>query len=216
MHLKKSRSKCLKMSNDEKIIKYINNESTSEARSLFEEELKKSLQLRKDYDLFEKIAQQINVSKSVRLNQNYLNSVLYEFHNNKTKLSKSFVHKAKLGYAIGILLAFFVSILIFNNVFWQKSENISLKEFTESLNENQKVELLENISGDIEDYIFLASNYGEIELTDLLQSDLSTNNEIAEVYDISYTELVGDLSPSEANTIYNEILSKNFSNEVKL
>ncbi len=215
MHLKKLGSKCLKMSNDEKIIKYINNELTQEEKISFEDELNKSTQLKKEYEQYEKIAEQIKLSKSVRLNQDYLNTILYEFHK-KNKRSKSVVDKAKLGYAFGILLAFFVSAIIFNNVFWQTSEKVSLQEFTASLNENQKIELLENINGDIEDYVLLAGSVDEMELADLLQSGLSTNNEIAEVYDIGYTELVGDLSPIEAEKIYNEILSINFSNEVNL
>ena len=203
------------MSNDEKIIKYINGELTADEKLSFESELNKSSQLKAEYKQYEKIAEQIKVSKSVRLDQKYLNSILYEFHN-KSKSSKSIVDKSRIGYAFGILLAFFVSAMIFNNVFWQKTENVSLQEFTESLNENQKVELLDNINGDLEDYINLAGSDSEIELTDLLQSDLSINNDIAEVYDINYTELVGDLSPIEAEKIYNEILSKNFSNEVNL
>jgi len=215
MHLKKLGSKCLKMSNDEKIIKYISNELTQEEKISFEAELKKSTQLKEEYVLYNKISQQIKVSKSARLNQDYLNTILYEF-NKKKKRTKSFVVNAKLVYAFGILLAIFFSVIIFNNVFWQTSEKVSLQEFTASLNENQKIELLENINGDIEDYIFLAGSEDEMELTDLLQSGLSTNNEIAEVYDIGYSELVGELSPIEAEKIYNEILSINFSNEVNL
>jgi len=203
------------MSNDEKIIKFVNNELTPEEKISFEAELKESNQLKAEYEQYEKIAHQIRASKSARLSKNYLNTILYEFHNKKIK-SRSITGKAKFGYVFAILLAFFVSVIIFNNVFWQKSEVVSLQEFTESLNENQKEELLENINGDMEDYILLAGNEGEIELTDLLQSDLSINNDIAEVYDINYTELVGELSPVEAQRIYNEILSKNFSNEVNL
>jgi len=203
------------MSNDDKIIKYINNELVPEEEIAFEAELNESSQLKKEYEQYEKIAQQIRAAKSARLNQDYLNTILYEFYTkNKTEASKSLFYKAKFGYAFAILIAFFISVIIFNNVFWQKSEKVSLQEFTQSLNENQKIELLESINGDIDDYILLAGNDGEVELTDLLQSDLSTNNEIAEVYDISYTELVGELSPSEAKMIYNEILSKNFSKEV--
>ena len=215
MHLKKLGSKCLKMSNDEKIIKYFSNELTQEEKISFEAELKKSTQLKEEYVLYNKISQQIKVSKSARLNQDYLNTILYEY-NKKKKRTKSFVVNAKLVYAFGILLAIFFSVIIFNNVFWQTSEKVSLQEFTASLNENQKIELLENINDDIEDYIFLAGSEDEMELTDLLQSGLSTNNEIAEVYDIGYSELVGELSPIEAEKIYNEILSINFSNEVNL
>lgn len=203
------------MSNDEIVIKYINNELTPDEKLSFEAELNKSTQLKIEYEQYEKIAQQIKVSKSARLNQDYLNTVLYEFHKKK-KRSKSFVDKAKLRYAFGILLAFFGSVIIFNNVFWQNSDKVSLQEFTASLNEDQKVELLENINGDLEDYILLARNDSEIDLTELLQSELKVNNEIAETYDISYTELVGELSSIEAEKIYNEILSKNFSNEVNL
>ncbi len=55
-----------------------------------------------------------------------------------------------------------------------------------------------------------------LELTNLLQSELNINNEIAEVYDIGYNELVEELSKTEADKIYQEILNKNFSREVNL
>ncbi len=56
----------------------------------------------------------------------------------------------------------------------------------------------------------------EIALANLLQTDLKINYEVAEAYDINYSDLVDELSASEAEIIYNEILNKNFSEEVKL
>ena len=62
----------------------------------------------------------------------------------------------------------------------------------------------------------ISENIDDVELTSLIQSELNINNEIAEVYDIGYNELVEELSKNEADKIYQEILNKNFSQEVNL
>jgi len=201
------------MKTDEKIIKYLNGELIHEDRISFEAELKNSPHLRSEYELFLKLQQNIKISKEVRLNQNYLNTIIPEFRN-KSYSNNSVVFRSKIGYSFVAVIALLISFLIFKNILMENSEINSIQSFTESMNSNQKIEILENLNEDNEEYILTSNNVTNIELTNMLQAELKINNEIAEVYDISYSELVDDLSQAEADKIYKEILSKNFSKEV--
>jgi hypothetical protein len=201
------------MKTDEKIIKYLNGELTHEDRISFEADLSNSPHLRNEYELFLKLEQNIKLSKEVRLNQNYLNAILPEFRS-KPYSNNSVVFRNKIGYSFAAVIALLISFLIFKNIYLKNSEISSIQSFTESLNENQKIEILDNLNGDNEEYVLASNNVTNIELTNVLQAELKINNEIAEVYDISYSELVDDLSQAEADKIYKEILSKNFSKEV--
>jgi hypothetical protein len=201
------------MKTDEKIIKYLNGELTEEDKISFEADLSNSPHLRNEYELFSKLEQNIKLSKEVRLNQNYLNAILPEFRS-KSYSNNSVVFRNKIGYSFAAFIALLISFLIFKNIYLKNSEISSIQSFTESLNENQKIEILENLNGDNEEYVLASNNVTNIELTNMLQAELKINNEIVQVYDISYSELVDDLSQAEADKIYREILSKNFSKEV--
>lgn len=194
---------------DERIIKYIENEMTSEERISFETDLNNSSQLREDLENYLKVEQLIEESKRVKLNQLYLNSILPEFRNDIYR-PKSFTIQKKISYVFGIVLIIVLSLVIFNNNFNEYIKSNSVKEFTQSLNYNQKIELLENLNSDSDDFNLIIENSADIELTNFLQSSLIVNNEVADVYDISYTDLVEDLSQMEADNIYNEILNKKF------
>jgi hypothetical protein len=213
MHLKKLRSRWSKMKTDENIIKYLNDELTQEDRISFEADLKNSSHLRSEYELYLKLQQNIKLSKEVQLNKNYLNAIIPEFRS-KTYSKNLVVFKNKIGYSFAVVIAFIISFLIFKNIYLENSEESSIQSFTESLNENQRIEIIENLNGDDEDYVLASNNITNTELADLIQAELKINNEIAEVYDIGYSELVDDLSQAEAEKIYKEILNKNFSKEV--
>ncbi|HEY6437412.1 MAG TPA: hypothetical protein VIY47_12540 [Ignavibacteriaceae bacterium] len=203
------------MNNDETIIKYIENELTSEERFAFEIDLRNSAQLRRDYEYILNVKNEIIDLKKVKLNQNYLDSIVPEFRN-KFGTPETTNVKRYLGYAFATMLSFILAAVILQKIFTEKTDVNEVKQFAESLNENQKIELLENLNGSLEDYYPLSDQSAEIELTSLMQTDLKINYEVAEAYDISYPELVEGLSPSEAEQIYNEILNKNFSEEVNL
>ena len=201
------------MKTDEKIIKYLHYELTHEDRISFEADLMNSSHLRREYELYLKLQNDIKLSKEVQLNKNYLNAILPEFKR-KSFRHNSFVFRNKIGYSFAVVIAFFISFLIFKNIYLKNSEVSSIQSFAESLNENQRIEILENLSGDNDEYVLASNEVTNIELTNMIQAELKINNEIAEVYDISYADLVDDLSQAEADKIYKEILNKNFSKEV--
>jgi len=143
------------------------------------------------------------------LNPFYLDSILPELRN-KLNPPKTFSVKRNLGYAFGVMLVFILSIVVLKNFFISETELTDLKEFTQSLNENERIELLENLNDASEVYNLISENISESQLNNLLAANLEINNEVAEAYNIEYYEIVDDLSEDEIEVIYKEILNTNF------
>ena len=197
------------MTTDERIIKYLENELSPEERNSFEMDLNNSAELREDLNNYLKVKIETNEIKKLKLNQLYINSIIPEFRK-KLDVPKSAYIKRNLGYAFGIMLIFILSIAILKNFINSSSESTDLQEFTQSLNEKQKIELMEDLNSDAEVYNLVSENMSETELTNLLTTELEIDNEVAEVYDISYNELIVGLSPQKIDEIYTEILNRNF------
>ena len=203
------------MTTDERIIKYFENELTSEERITFENDIRESDQLREELEKYLRVKNEIANLKQIKLNENYLDSIVPEFRNELAPPKTSNL-KRNLGYACGVMLVFIISVVILQKLFTNNSKQSEVEEFTESLSENQKIELLENLNGSLEDYYQISENHTGIKIINLIQTDLKINNDVAEAYDFNYTELVEGLSEIEADKIYQEILNTNFSEEVKL
>ena len=139
----------------------------------------------------------------------YLDSIIPEFRH-KLETPKSVSIKRNLGYAFGIMLVFIISIAVLNNFLNDESELNEIEEFTQSLNENQKIELLEEINFESNDYNIVSENISDKELVDILATDMEIKSEVAEAYDINYSELMVGLSQQEIEKVYSEILNRNF------
>jgi len=199
------------MKTEERIIKYLDNDLSYEERVDFEKELENSGELREKFQKYLTVKEDIKVLKAAKLNADYIDSILPQLHNRIHSGKKDSIRKS-LSYAFGVMLMFIITIgvlrIFFNN---QKNPN-DLEEFTQSLNENQKVELMENLNDGDELYKLIPEN----ELADLIEKNLLINNEVAEAYDISYKDIIDGLSQDEADKIYNEILNRNILTEVSL
>ena len=197
------------MTTDERIKKYIENELSEKEKAAFEMELNDSEELREELNKYLRVKRETGNFKELKLNPLYLDSILPEFRN-KFETRKSLSFKKNLGYAFGIMLVFILSIAILKNFFISETESTDLKEFTQSLNENQRIELLEELNGESEVYNLIPENISESQLNNLLAANLKINNEVAEAYNIEYYEIVDDLSEDEIEVIYKEILNTNF------
>ena len=197
------------MTTDERIIKYIENELSKNDRTAFEMELNNSAELREELNKYLGVKTETDELKKIKLNPLYLDSILPEFRN-KLNPSKTFSVKKNLGYAFGIMILFILSIAILKNYFIGETESTDLKEFTQSLNEDERIELLENINDDSEIYYLISENISESQLSNLFSANLEINNKVAEAYNIEYYEIVDDLSEDEIEVIYKEILNTNF------
>ena len=194
---------------DERIVKYIENELSPQERNAFEVDLSNSVELREEFGKYLKVNAETDEIKKLKLNPLYLDSIIPEFRN-KLETPKSLSFKKNLGYAFGIMLVFILSIAILKNFFNKESELINIQEFTQSLNENQRIELLEELNGELEVYNLIPGNISESQLNNLFAVNLEINNEVAEAYSIEYYEIVDDLSKDEIEVIYKEILNTNF------
>ena len=197
------------MTTDERIIKYIENELSQKDRIAFEVELNNSVELREELNKHLIVKKETKKLKELKLSSLYLDTILPEFRN-KLETRKSLSFKKNLGYAFGIMLVFILSVVILKNFFISETESTDLKEFTQSLNENERIELLENINDDSEVYNLISENISESRLSNLFSANLEINNDVAEAYNIEYFEIVDDLSEDEIEIIYKEILNTNF------
>jgi hypothetical protein len=197
------------MTTDERIIKYIENELTSEERIAFESNLGNSLELKEEFEKYLRVKNETDELNKLKLDSIYLDSIIPEFRN-KLKTPQSVSIKRDLGYAFGVMLVFIISIAVLNNFLKDESEITEIEEFTQSLNENQKIELLEEINLESNDYNIVSENISGKKLVDILITDIEINNEVAEAYDIGYNELMTDLSQQDIEKVYSEILNKNF------
>jgi len=197
------------MKTDERIIKYIENELTPEERVAFEFDLKNSSQLKEKFGKYLRVKIETDELKKLKLNPLYLDSILPGFRD-RLDDPKTLSFKRNLGYAFGVMLIFIISIVILKNIFDNKTELTDLQQFTESLSENQRIALLEELNGDSYEYELISENISEIELTNLAAAGLEIKNEVAETYNISYKELMEGLSDIEVENIYSEILNRKF------
>ena len=197
------------MTTDERIIKYIENELTTEERSTFEFDLGNSLELKEEFEKYLRVKNETDELNTLKMNELYLDSIIPEFRN-KLETPKSVSIKRSLGYAFGVMLVFIISIAVLNNFLSDESGLNELEEFTQSLNENQKIELLEEINLESNNYNIVSENISDKELVDILVTDIEINSEVAEAYDISYNELMAGLSRQDIEKVYSEILNRNF------
>jgi len=194
------------MKNDERIVKYIENELSPQERHAFEVDLSNSVELREEFEKYLKVNAVTDEIKKLKLDPLYLDSILPEFRD-KLDAPKIFSVKRNLGYAFGAMLVFILSIVVLKNFFNNESEFIDLQEFTQSLNENQRIELLENLNGEQGVYEIITDSLYKPELISLFETNLKVNNEVAETYDIEYDEIISGLSKDEVDIIYQEILN---------
>jgi hypothetical protein len=193
----------------ERIIKYIENDLTSVERIAFEKELKNSFELRIEFEKYLQLKNETIKLKDVKLDKNYLDSIIPEFRE-WLQSRKSHGIKISLGYAFGIMLAFILSIAVVNYYLSSNSEITDLPEFTNSLNDSQRMELLENLDNEITTHELVSGNVSVQEIDQLINAELEISSEVLESYDIAYDDLIVELEQDEVNKIYNEILNRNF------
>ena len=190
---------------EERIIKYLDDDLTQEARAAFERELNSSEELKREFENYLIIKEKINNQKNLKLSSDYANSILHEFHKNPHKHKREVLRKS-LSYAFGLIVIILVGISVQKIFFDNNVNNLGdLEKFAQSLDENQKLDILESLndSNDLSDII------SGKEYVDLLENNLVVNEDVLETYDIGYKDLIGNLSDTEAEKIYNELINRN-------
>ena len=200
------------MQTEERIIKYLDNNLTAEERAAFERELLSSQELKRELEKYLIIKEKINKQKNLKLSSDYTNSILFNFHK-KTHSGKKETLRRSLSYAFGLILIILVGISV-QKIFFTDTvtKSADLENFTQSLNEDQKLDLLESLN-DNDD---LSSMISGKEYVDLLEKGLVVNEDVLENYDIGYKDLLANLSDNEVEKIYNELINRNILKEVPL
>lgn len=199
------------MKNEERIIKYLDNDLSAEEKKAFEEDLKSSAEFRNEFVEYLALKNKLEQVKSIELNKDYADSILPEFHNRFPRGKRETIRKS-LSYAFGVMLIFIISITILRTFFTDRNLNETLEEFTQSLNDEQQIELLESINGTSVRYNQFTNN----DLVGILENDLEISKDVIEAYNIGDEELISSLSKTEFDYLYQEILNKNLLEEVSL
>jgi hypothetical protein len=199
------------MTNEERILKYLDNELTVDEKKAFEAELENSKELLEEFNKYLAVKANVEQVKNIKLKPDYLDSILPEFHRKYPTGKRESIRKS-LSYAFGVMLLFIISITVLRTFFTDRQTTGTLEEFTQSLNTEQKMELLETLNGESLNY----KQVSDTDLVDLLESDLEINNEVLDEYDISYRDILSDMDEDKLNLVYQEILNKNIIEEVTL
>jgi hypothetical protein len=197
------------MDNTERIIKYIDNELNAEEKSAFEEKLKDSSDLQKEFEKYLRMKNETDGLKKVKLDDLYLNSIIPEFRQN-LQITRAHKIKFNLGYTLAISVFVIFSIMVANYIFVNKPVSTGLPEFTESLNDSQKIELLEDLDDGLVPVELVSENNSINEIDELINKELEINTAVIETYDITYDDLIAVLDPDDLDKIYNELLNRKF------
>ena len=200
------------MKTNEWIIKYLDNQLTSEEKISFDKQLESSDEFKREFENFLLFKKKIDTLKEIKLKSDYTDTILPEFHKNYQGKKPESIRKA-LSYAFGLIVMIIVSVAVLR-IFFNNTSKVSgdLEKFTQSLDDNEKLDLLTNLSSNDDVYSIISGK----EFVDMLEKDLVVNSKVMENYDISYQDIIGSLSKSEADKIYNEILKQNILEEVPL
>ena len=200
------------MNIDERIIKYLDDELSPEEKTLFEDELKSSEVLQREFQKYLKVKDETDRLEKLKLDPQYINNILTEFHEKFDKRRSLSIRK-NLSYAFGLMLVFVISIAILNSSFNKQTE---IADFTESLSTDQKIEVLTNLNEETNLNDMIPENISETDLVSLIEFDLQVDSEIAETYHIEYDEIVSGLSDDEIEGIYQKIINTNLLEEASL
>jgi hypothetical protein len=204
------------MKTDEKIIKYLDNQLSEKEQELFEEELKNSEELRNAFQKYKSVKNSFDEIKEIESNELYFNSLLPGFRAKLgKKLKESF--RKNIGIAFSVLVMFIFSFSMFNIFYDSSVRSLSLEEFTASLTEEEKIELLNSVNDELtSDYLDEASSsYYQPDFDETIISN-EDKYQLALNYNIELEETAEYLSEQEFERIYNEIISMKFLSEEKL
>jgi hypothetical protein len=203
------------MNKEDLIIKYLDNQLTTEDQKNFEKQLSESADLQKEFQKYADVNSKISDLKRIESNQHYFNSVLLRFRQKQQSKSTVFERK-NFGYAFSIVVMFIISFMVFNLIY-SSNEPERLIKFTESLTEDEKIELLSTLNDEI------PKEYLNKVYTDYYQTNIETEltevedkNQIADAFNLEIYDIEEIVTEEEFENIYSELISMNFFSEEKL
>jgi hypothetical protein len=205
------------MKNDERIIKYLEGELQEEEKALFEKDLSDSEVLRNELAAYKKVITAFDEQKSFDTDKTYFNN-LVPATRKKLEQRETINPFRKLGYAAAFILIFIAGYFIFQPLFLSSSENIlTIEELADSMTDAELGEMIDYLVEDDETE-FIDENIYNIEEVDLENIIIASTYEtkLAIISDFGINNFLVDITETEKEKIYNELINKNFSSEVNL
>jgi len=181
--------------NKERILKYISGDLTQEELIIFEEELKKSDQLKTDYDNIKLQLDDLSILKEFETNEIYFANLLprvYQRMDKKKKFRKfrGIYYLVPTATAVVVLFLFLLNTKTNYNAVYKDLAN----EVVNNLSDQEVSDkYLTELEIDPSDYVL---NQNNDELNVQIPSDLELNSD-------SYTRLIGDPLANEYSTLRN-------------
>lgn len=195
--------------NDEKFSSYFLNEMDDNERLKFEEELKTSIELRNEYENYKKLFDVIQITKSIKLSDEYSQNIIPVFRK-KLERKQKFSAMIKFGYVFAVLLAFVVGYSVMDFMIKTNKENpvsftsITPEEassFADEMNINFENDYDEQASASIDSLYTTAFNEN-------VKSSIDSKRIQSISKDISIGELDKYLSEDDVNLIFAELSDK--------
>lgn len=195
--------------NDEKFSSYFLNEMDDNERLKFEEELKTSIELRNEYENYKKLFDVIQITKSIKLSDEYSQNIIPVFRK-KLERKQKFSAMIKFGYVFAVLLAFVVGYSVMDFMIKTNKENpvsftsITPEEassFADEMNINFENDYDEQASASIDSLYTTAVNEN-------VKSSIDSKRIQSISKDISIDELDKYLSEDDVNLIFAELSDK--------
>ncbi|HLG32481.1 MAG TPA: hypothetical protein VI362_05540 [Ignavibacteriaceae bacterium] len=208
------------MNDEERIIRYFDNDLSDIERSTFEADLKTNTEFKKLFDEFLGLNNLLGESKKVEYSDpNYFINIVPRFRQRKIKVSRYF-SIPNLGFALTIILLLVMSyILVSTDLIFNGGNQITISEISEELADSDIDEILRYMDGENESYNLdqLTINYFENDLNELDELiNQIPETEFNSLADAASNDISFDISAEEADKIFEELINKNFRNEVKL
>lgn len=181
--------------NEERILKYISGQLTKEELFKFEEELKKSNQLKRDYDNIKLQLDDLSIGKELETNEIYFTNLLprvYQKIDEKKKFRKSgsIYYLVPTVSAVVVLFLFLLNNKATNDTGYKDLAN----EVVNNLSDREVSDkYLAELETDPANYV---SNQNNDELSVQIPTDLEVNSD-------SYTRLIGNPLANEFSTLRN-------------
>ncbi len=181
--------------NEEKILKYISGQLTKEELFVFEEELKRSDHLKKDYDNIKLQLNDLSKIKNAETNEIYFTNLLpkvYQKIDKKKKFRKfeSIYYLVPTVSAVVVLFLFLINTKTNNDTGYKDLANEVVNNISD---QEVSDKYLTELETDPENYV---SNQNNDELSVQIPSDLELNSD-------SYTRLIGNPLANEFSTLRN-------------
>ena len=200
------------MNNRETIIRYLDEQMSPEEKSRFEEELKKSSSLQNELEEYRKLLSQFRDFKNIPVNESYFVNLIPEF---RKKISSG--KKYKLHPALGYGLVSAILIMILSVIFLRSGNEVpQTEDVISTLSDNETEYILNSYSGTDISLGVVSNNFEGYDsvLTYLLAENLvSENSDLSYITDNSegdFYDITMEITDSQAEIIYNEIINKKF------